>query len=289
VRLPSWLDRALEWVSLDVAEQEAKQPLAEAARPLARAARRRADMADQLATDASSRVAAWPVYREALDVAREARRAAKLDALAEDEVDAQLASPLEGVTGPEARDLCERASARVLATIAGIPLRTVRELQWERAVRTITVSAAIGLLGYAGWYAVKGPRNLARGCTVISTVQPAMTPSPLVNGILEEKTWALTNYEANAQVVIDLGALHRVDKIIVYGRGDREHAEFLPLVVEVSRDGVAYMELGKKEDHFTTYVPWIIARRIRDVRYVRLRKVSGSGRVALAEVEVLGR
>lgn len=254
---------------------------------LARAAHARLRVADELAEDAATRPGAWPLYRDAARLAEEALAAAGEPAAAPD-LDGDDAA-LEGSLPPlEARARAERFGALVRASLAPVDPRTRGERVFEAALRLVTGAAVVGLVAFAGWWAAFGPKNLARGATVTSSVTPPGEPSPLVDGVFEDKTWAFTNFEPNAQVVVDLGATHRIQKVVVYGRSEREHAEFLPLVLEVSTDGQHYMELGRAEKLFTAYVPWTVRRRVRDVRYVRLR-TEHPGRIALSELEVLGR
>ena len=62
----------------------------------------------------------------------------------------------------------------------------------------------------------------------------------------------------------------------------------LPLVVELSRDGVKWEEIGQREDHFGTDPPWIVNAGGRMATQVRLR-VARKSYLALSEVEVFGK
>lgn len=278
--------RAKEWVLLDRREQAASATPGEV-RAAARAAHRHLDVARQLRA-AQQLEAAWLTLQAAHRAALEARRARG------DEVEpTPLDDALRGEERPavDARALAARideARARVLAVLEGIEPRTPRELAWERGVRAVTAGAAITLLLLGAHHLVLGPRNLARGKPVSSSLESSFSPNPLVNGIVEERSHVLTNYESDPKVTVDLGGLHRVREVIVHGRADREAVDFLPLAVEVSTDGQHFMEIARTQEIFTAYVPWRIRRSVKNVRYVRLRRL-GSGRISLSELEVLGR
>lgn len=306
------LARLDELVFLASADKAAKALARSRAPSLGRAAAERLAVAAQLAEHESTRGAAWPAMAAAVDLAERARAAfdAELAARAEpsssspssssshavdrariDAVTAQLreasldpASP----AGPEPDELAREAAAVVRALLAPIEIRSSSLLRVIATLHVVLVASLVGIVSWGIAYLATAPFNVARGAPVHLKDGTVDAESVLVDGVIEENPKAASRYGFMAEAKIDLGGPFVVRRVIVYGRGDYQAAEFLPLVVEASEDGVHFDQLGRRDDLFTAYVPWSLRFAPRRYRYVRVRCV-GFGRIALSEVEVFGR
>jgi hypothetical protein len=171
-----------------------------------------------------------------------------------------------------------------------VELRSVvhlRGLQWGRiaAVLLVTVYAV-----FAYVHARYAPVNVALGKPVHPSSRKAGEPDghDLVDGDIGTGHAMATNTEDNPSVVIDLQAEYPIDEVRVHNRVDGWFDECLPLVVELSTDGVHYDEAGRREEHFDADPPWVVGTRGRVARFVRVRVMRRSY-LALSEVEVFSR
>jgi hypothetical protein len=110
----------------------------------------------------------------------------------------------------------------------------------------------------------------------------------LVDGTIGTSYGLETNTEDSPNVVIDLLGEYRVDRVEVYNRVDGWFGDCLPLVVELSRDGTTYEEIGRRDTYFGTNPPWLVPANGRGARYVRVR-VARHSYLALSEIEVFGK
>jgi len=88
--------------------------------------------------------------------------------------------------------------------------------------------------------------------------------------------------DTNPSVIIDLGKVETVSRVVVFNRADCCQERAVPLLVESSRDGLAYQRLGERTKVFFRWdvdVPRVPAR------YVRLT-LERLGTFHLSEVEV---
>jgi hypothetical protein len=90
-----------------------------------------------------------------------------------------------------------------------------------------------------------------------------------------------TNCEGPQFVVVDLGAVHKFDKVVVYNR-DEYPERAVPLYLEVSADRQNYKQLAVKKEAFDK---WAATGLSATGRYIRLRNTPPNC-FHLAEVEV---
>jgi hypothetical protein len=172
----------------------------------------------------------------------------------------------------------------------GIEVRSTAHLwglRWGR-VAAIFVLAAYATIAWV--HAKYAPVNVALGKPVHASSRRAGTPDghDLVDGDIGNSYGVQTNTEENPSVVIDLEGPYSIDRVNLHNRVDGWFDDSLPLVVEVSLDGLHYDEIGRREQHFDANPPWVVEGRGRPARYVRVR-VARRSYLALSEVEVFGR
>ena len=178
-----------------------------------------------------------------------------------------------------------------------IESRTPRELLVSRWSRRLAVAS---LLLSGVWWAVS-PRNLAlAGQVSASSTCPDVPESPLgkpplyrvVDGREAEQRFAVcTNVEHQPWVKVDLGALHRIERAVIYPRTDCCYGELeLPLTLQVSADGEHFENVGTQHSPATVAFPWRFALHGVRARYVRVISEADEARhVVLGELEVYGR
>jgi hypothetical protein len=162
----------------------------------------------------------------------------------------------------------------------------IRALRWGRLGALVVVAL------YAVWLGVRShfvPTNISAGKPVHASSNFPRTPvgHELVDGHPGSAYGVHTNQDDSPSVEIDLLGNFAIDRIVVYNRSDGWWDDCLPLVAELSRDGKAYTEIGRREEHFGFDIPWTLAASDRVGRYVRLR-VARHGYLALGLVEVFG-
>jgi hypothetical protein len=163
----------------------------------------------------------------------------------------------------------------------------LRGLRWGRAAAIFVLAAWATF----AWVRAKyGPVNVALGKPVQASSRRPATPDghELVDGETGTSYAVQTNTEESPNVVIDLLGPYSIDRVNVHNRNDGWFDECLPLVVEVSLDGLHYDEIGRREQHFDANPPWVAEGHGRPARFVRVR-VARHGYLALSEVEVFGR
>jgi hypothetical protein len=112
----------------------------------------------------------------------------------------------------------------------------------------------------------------------------------LVDGDTSRPYDACTKKQKRPWVEIDLGALARIDAVVVVGRSDCCWGfDALPLVLAVSNDGVTYTDVGRRALPFSQREPWRVPLGSAAARFVRLRVDSRhKTQIVLSEIEVLG-
>jgi hypothetical protein len=115
-----------------------------------------------------------------------------------------------------------------------------------------------------------GTINLALNRPVITSTQIAGIGSDhrmLVDGDLTNIGFH-TDSAPGQFVVIDLGAVKKFDKVVVYNRADCCKERAVPVRLEVSDDGVSYKKLEDRTEVFDVWTAKMLRAR---GRYVRLR------------------
>jgi hypothetical protein len=162
--------------------------------------------------------------------------------------------------------------------------KTIRVLRGVRvAVLAWVVLVALAVLGSY----LFAPKNIARGVPVqVSSRYPGSAdPAGVTNGDLEVTFGAHTSVESSPWIAIDLGSVRVVRQVRVTGRGDGLEQESVPLVLEISEDGIAYVEVERRTVPISRSVSWTSTFGRRNARFVRVRRPS-HGYVALTEIEV---
>ncbi len=151
-------------------------------------------------------------------------------------------------------------------------------------VYVLALAASItGLVAFA-----LAPRNLALGKKVTASSQPDKSnrrPAGLTNGSLELSFGAETKEEDAPFFVVDLGEPMKIDRVVVYNRGDHEGDGNVPLALDVGEALDAMATVGQRSAPFTRTDPWVVRGLDRTARYVRVRRTS-KGPLVLDELEV---
>jgi len=212
---------------------------------------------------------------------------------------AQL-STLKAMLGPEREARLARLTGREREAFAAAVHRLVRALsapldrdanrlgfallaRWTRVTLTgLVLLAGLGIAG--GWIAAKFAKpNLALHRPVtMSSMFPweGRDPSKLVDGD-REKNGFHTNNDGQQWVVIDLGAVRKFDKVVVYNRSEYPERA-VPLRLEVSKDNQNYTLLRERKEIFDK---WTAKGLHAEGRYLRLKNTPPNY-FHLAEVEI---
>jgi hypothetical protein len=91
-----------------------------------------------------------------------------------------------------------------------------------------------------------------------------------------------TNIDPQSWVTIDLGAVKKFDKIVVYNRADGYEERAVPIKIEVSNDNVHWKQIAERKDVFDK---WTAKHLHAEGRYVRLKNTPPNY-FHLAEVEI---
>lgn len=156
--------------------------------------------------------------------------------------------------------------------------------RWSR----IIVAAAVVVLvvgGAGNWMSKKfGKPNLAlhRPVTISSQFPYQGTDHTLLVDGDRDNLGFHTNNDGQQWVVIDLGAVHKFDKVVVYNRSDGYQERAVPLKLKVSKDGQNYTLLGEKKE---TFDKWTVKGLHTEGRYIRLENTPPNY-LHLSEVEV---
>jgi hypothetical protein len=135
--------------------------------------------------------------------------------------------------------------------------------------------------------AALGPMNRARGATVTMSSHRDGKPDggAVTDGIVESVEVAETTEEESPWITLDLGRSVPIGSIRVYSRVDGARRDQLPLVVQLSEDGQSFRQIGRRDEMFTSELPWNVPMKESPTRYIRLT-VPRKASLGLAEVEV---
>jgi hypothetical protein len=210
----------------------------------------------------------------------------------EDRVRAALAnrSPLYFDELPAADAAFARIALERMALRLGrlIEARSVANVTGTRIGRLAAIMVVLAYVALVLFRATLLPKNVALGQKVHASTIAEGDPRELVDGNVGALPALRTGTEDSPSIVVDLGRPYRIDRIAVHNRGDGWFDDCLPLVAELSADGMAYVEIARREQHFGADPPWSIRGRGEVARFVRLR-LARRGYLALSEVEVYGR
>jgi hypothetical protein len=186
-----------------------------------------------------------------------------------------------------ARWALDRAASMLRRNVESRTLVAVHGTRWGR-LAAVVVLVLWGALALAR--AKLLPKNIAYNKPVHPSSLAESPPSgrELVDGETGASYGVKTREEDNPNVVIDLEGIYWVDTIKVHNRVEGWFDDCLPLVVELSRDGIKWEEVARRDRHFHANPPWVVVAGGRGARFVRLR-VARHSYLALSEVEVYGK
>jgi F5/8 type C domain-containing protein len=169
---------------------------------------------------------------------------------------------------------------RAIPTIVQTERR--RELRIFRAGMALLASAVL----VAALWSLSRPRNLALHRAVSSTPAGWNTSADeAVNGVRYGELGYHSKNSESPWLQVDLAAEHEIHRIQVYGRGDCCFGQSIPLAVEGSIDGRSYVPLGRRDQPFQPFHPWVLTPTGISARYVRVRPLHAAY-LAVAELEV---
>jgi hypothetical protein len=157
-------------------------------------------------------------------------------------------------------------------------------VRWSRLV-LVVAALALGF-GFAGNWASKkfGRPNIALHAAVTTSSQypgQGTDHTLLVDG--DPDTLGFHTQEGSQQwAVIDLGKVHKFNKIVVYNRADGFEERAVPLKIEVSNDNVTYNQVAERKEKFDK---WTVRGLHAEARYVRLKNTPPNY-FHLGEVEI---
>jgi hypothetical protein len=156
--------------------------------------------------------------------------------------------------------------------------------RWSRVLAVaLVLFLAVGFSGK--WLSKKlGRPNVALHAAVTTSSQfpgQGTDHTMLVDG--DPDTLGFHTMDGGSQwVVIDLGKVHRFDKIVVYNRPDGFEERAVPLKVEVSKDNQNFTQIAERKESFDK---WTAKGLHAEGRYIRMKNASPNF-FHLAEVEV---
>jgi hypothetical protein len=167
--------------------------------------------------------------------------------------------------------------------------RTGGQIRLSRILRVGTT--AVVVLSVLIWAIVRvtAPLDIAKGKpAVASSLALGTTAEAAVDGTKDGRFGLHTDNQLNASFTVDLGAEYQLSRIKVFGRGDCCYDQAIPLNLEVSKDGVAFQNIGQRTEAFSESEPWVVAPNGVVARHVRLR-TERQAYLVLSEVEVYGK
>jgi hypothetical protein len=145
-----------------------------------------------------------------------------------------------------------------------------RELEREGRVRPLVAIVAAVLVVLAVAFAAKraltSPDLAAGKEFTASSAFSGFAQAGKVNVPVEYDVFAHTREEESPWIRVDLGAVESARTIEIQNRADCCRERAIPLVVEVSEDGNAWREVGRRDEDFRD---WTIAMPSTRLRFVR--------------------
>jgi F5/8 type C domain-containing protein len=171
-----------------------------------------------------------------------------------------------------------------------LDVRTTTHLRGARLGRVGGVALGVIFIAYKVLSALLGPVNVALHKRVAaSSLLGLPSGEGLVDGIKDGVIGVQTGPDGHPWVQIDLSLVCKIERIVVYNRGDHNLNDSLPYDLEVSEDGREYKSVEHRVlpfgDGTLGAPPWSAKTSVR-ARFVRLR---AQPYIALSEVEVFGK
>jgi len=284
--------------ALRAAEADGDARRAEARRWIDAAKTRRAG-----ARKLASAVTATSLLREALDLVLVAERVLRGESA---EAPADLAAALEAAPpvvrdfaasrsplhvdelpfaeADALRDALDEEITRRLRAMDARSTTAIQALQWGRLA---AVMLAVSIVAATIVRDELFPRNVARDKPVLTSgLRNETKPEGAVDGRTRGTFGVYTNESRHPFVTVDLQKVYGLTRIRIFNRGDGWFDESLPLVVEISDDGVRWHELARRTEHFDIWS--ILPADGTRARFVRVAKPV-PGYIALNEIEVYSR
>jgi len=179
-----------------------------------------------------------------------------------------------------------------------VETRTVKQLQWSRALRIGTIALSLLAILVFGAGRLVAPKNIAIGRPAqLSSRRPqcppaageaGLPPAGLVDGTVSAAYDICTAREVHPWAMVDLEQTRRISKVVVYSRGDCCWGlQDLPTVLELSEDGTDFREVARRTTAYTASDPWVVHVDKQSARFVKLRVDSNDLReLVLTELEV---
>lgn len=170
---------------------------------------------------------------------------------------------------------------------SSIEPRSLSEIKWTRAGRLLAVLGVLVALLVVAALSLFAPDNLAGGKSAQASSRFPGTPEAggVTNGDIESTFGVHTQKEDKAWVSVDLGEEKSVGTVKVHNRADGFQHEILPLVLELSKNGVDWQAVSSRNTPFTSSDPWVWHGAPSRARHVRVRRLT-PGYIALTEIKV---
>ena len=172
-----------------------------------------------------------------------------------------------------ARDALEvRNFAHALVGMKSGPSRRVGAVLLQRAARLLGLGVVLAVLFTGSWIAIermrRGPDLAAGKPWKTSSSSATCRPKEHSCGGAHTDMFFQTDEEPEPWLEIDLGKNVSFNEVDVTNRDDCCPDRAVPLAIQVSRDHLAWREVSRREDSFST---WQAVFAAQTARYVRLR------------------
>lgn len=197
---------------------------------------------------------------------------------------------IDALPQPEAQALCEQMDALGACLLDRVRPRLPAEISRRRVGRWAALGASAFVLPFLVYSWVHFPRNVSQKKPVVVSSQEGPTiPSSVVDGdnMLHYPAFR-TKKENGPWLTVDLLRPYVITDIHIYGPHRCCFAESVPLVVEVSLDGVNYEVVGRRTEPLVPVEAWRVLSIKSTARHIRIRS-EGKRILHLTEVSVFGR
>lgn len=196
---------------------------------------------------------------------------------------------VDRLTPDGARALFDELEAALRWLTLQVEARSKTQLKYERLLRQIGSFVLGGVILAAIVMRISAPKDLALDKPVQATPAGYETSAEgAVDGVKNGRFGYHSQEAEQPFLTVDLQKVYALSKITVFGRGECCFDQSIPLVVEVSADGVSFHKVEERTTAFSESEPWTMVLPGTPARLVRLR-VERKGVLVLSEVEVNGK